>query len=319
MTRLLLDHDGRGDPRRGGRSAARGRAARDPRAGRARRRGRRAAGRSCRSCSSGAMAEALDAFGDVAARRRRDRARAGGPGHAVAAPGLPAVARARATRRRPARRAAAGAGPAARRSASGDRIGRPGPRRRARSAGRGRRARATTPRSERPPIPRPVAWPATARLAVVPAAAVAPEDPDDAVVDGVLLWSTVPADRHRLRDRMRELRIAPWADAAGDGATLRMAAARAALVRLAGRDDRFRSSAGAGPRGRAAAASGRPCPPRRSRSPSSTSSAGPAPASTPWTMPDSSGRSGAIPDARERLAVDRRTSPTTCSPRSAAS
>ncbi len=71
------------------------------------------------------------------------------------------------------------------------------------------------------------------RIAVVPAAAVAPDDPDDAVVDGVLVWSTVPSDRHRLRDRMRELRIAPWADAAGDGAALRMAAARAALVRLA--------------------------------------------------------------------------------------
>ncbi|MBA2300154.1 MAG: hypothetical protein H0W22_05200 [Chloroflexi bacterium] len=70
------------------------------------------------------------------------------------------------------------------------------------------------------------------RLAVVPAAAVAPDEPDDAIVDGVLLWSTVPSDRHRLRDRLRELRIAPWADAAGDGAALRMAAARAALVRL---------------------------------------------------------------------------------------
>ncbi len=71
------------------------------------------------------------------------------------------------------------------------------------------------------------------RLAVVPAAAVAPDEPDDTIVDGVLLWSTVPSDRHRIRDRMRELRIAPWADAAGDGAALRMAAARAALVRLA--------------------------------------------------------------------------------------
>ena len=71
------------------------------------------------------------------------------------------------------------------------------------------------------------------RLAVVPAAAVAPDEPDDAIVDGVLVWSTVPSDRHRIRDRMRELRIAPWADAAGDGAALRMAAARAALVRLA--------------------------------------------------------------------------------------
>ena len=71
------------------------------------------------------------------------------------------------------------------------------------------------------------------RLAVVPAAAVAPAEPDDAIVDSVLLWSTVPSDRHRIRDRLRELRIAPWADAAGDGAALRMAAARAALVRLA--------------------------------------------------------------------------------------
>jgi len=36
----------------------------------------------------------------------------------------------------------------------------------------------------------------------------------------------------RLRDRLRELRLAPWADAGGDGVTLRMAAARAALGRL---------------------------------------------------------------------------------------
>lgn len=69
-------------------------------------------------------------------------------------------------------------------------------------------------------------------LAVVPAAALAPADPDDAAVDRVGLWSTWGADRHRLRDRLRELRIAPWADATGDGVTLRMAAARAALGRL---------------------------------------------------------------------------------------
>ncbi len=73
---------------------------------------------------------------------------------------------------------------------------------------------------------------AATRLAVVPTAAVAPDEPDDAVVDGVLVWSTVPSDRHRLRDRLRELRIAPWADVAGEGAALRMAAARAALGRL---------------------------------------------------------------------------------------
>jgi len=72
----------------------------------------------------------------------------------------------------------------------------------------------------------------TIDLAIVPAAAVAPSDPDDVVVDGVLLWSTTVSDRHRIRDRLRELRIAPWADPAGDGAALRMAASRAALVRL---------------------------------------------------------------------------------------
>ena len=83
--------------------------------------------------------------------------------------------------------------------------------------------------------------PASGRLAVVPEASVAPDDPDDAVVDGVLVWSTVPADRHRLRDRMRELRIAPWSDGAGDGAALRMAAARAALVRLAAATPAFES------------------------------------------------------------------------------
>jgi len=68
--------------------------------------------------------------------------------------------------------------------------------------------------------------------AIVPTAAVAPDEPDDSVVDGVGVWMTIAADRHRIRDRMRELRIAPWSDAAGDGAALRMAAARAALSRL---------------------------------------------------------------------------------------
>jgi hypothetical protein len=81
--------------------------------------------------------------------------------------------------------------------------------------------------------------PSTVRLAVVPSAAVAPDDPDDAVIDGIIAWSTMPTDRHRLRDRMRELRIAPWSDAAGDGAALRMAAARAALVRLKEATARF--------------------------------------------------------------------------------
>ena len=39
-------------------------------------------------------------------------------------------------------------------------------------------------------------------------------------------------DRHRLRDRLRELRLWPWAGIAGDGARLRLAAARAALAIL---------------------------------------------------------------------------------------
>jgi hypothetical protein len=72
----------------------------------------------------------------------------------------------------------------------------------------------------------------TASVAVVAEAAVALDDPDDRAVDGALVWSTVAIDRPRLRDQLRELRIAPWADAAGDGAAIRMAAARGALVRL---------------------------------------------------------------------------------------
>jgi hypothetical protein len=84
--------------------------------------------------------------------------------------------------------------------------------------------------------------PSSVRLAVVPEAAVAPEDPDDAIVDGVIVWSTMPADRHRLRDRMRELRIAPWSDGAGEGVALRMAATHAALVRLAAATHAFDSA-----------------------------------------------------------------------------
>jgi hypothetical protein len=69
-------------------------------------------------------------------------------------------------------------------------------------------------------------------LAVVPAAGLVPRDHDEATVDAVLGWATVPSDRHRMRDRLRELRSAPWADPAGDGALIRAAAARAAVGRL---------------------------------------------------------------------------------------
>lgn len=68
--------------------------------------------------------------------------------------------------------------------------------------------------------------------AFVPAAALVPPDLDDRIVDGVLGWSTAALDRHRLRDRLRDLRLAPWVEAHGEGALLRLAAARAALERL---------------------------------------------------------------------------------------
>ena len=74
--------------------------------------------------------------------------------------------------------------------------------------------------------------PGSVDVAIVPTAGLAPADPDDATVDRVLGWTTVASDRHRLRDRLRELRIAPWADSTADGVALRMAAARAALARL---------------------------------------------------------------------------------------
>jgi hypothetical protein len=68
--------------------------------------------------------------------------------------------------------------------------------------------------------------------ALVPAAGAVPLDLDDDAVDEVLAWSTVALDRHRMRDRLRDLRLAPWVDAHGDGARLRLAAARAAATRL---------------------------------------------------------------------------------------
>jgi hypothetical protein len=76
--------------------------------------------------------------------------------------------------------------------------------------------------------PAGTAW----RAAVVPEAGLVPETLDEDDVGGVLAWSTVAIDRIRLRDRLAELRRAPWGDADGDGAALRLAAARAALVRL---------------------------------------------------------------------------------------
>src|SRR6185369_4548451 len=63
-------------------------------------------------------------------------------------------------------------------------------------------------------------------------AALVPGDVDDAGVDAVLAWTTGSLDRHRMGDRLMDLREAPWADVSGEGARLRLAATRAALARL---------------------------------------------------------------------------------------
>jgi hypothetical protein len=73
---------------------------------------------------------------------------------------------------------------------------------------------------------------AVATVSIVADACLVPPESSDAIVDRVLTWSTMPLDRHRLRDRLRELRLWPWSGIAGDGARLRLAAARAALTIL---------------------------------------------------------------------------------------
>ena len=74
--------------------------------------------------------------------------------------------------------------------------------------------------------------PSQARWASVPAAALLPPDFSDAHLDAITGWLTIPLDRLRVRDRLRELALVPWGDASGEGALLRMAAVRAALGRL---------------------------------------------------------------------------------------
>jgi hypothetical protein len=82
----------------------------------------------------------------------------------------------------------------------------------------------------------PPGGPAVVRSATVADAALLPPGVEggvaDGVVDAVMGWLTSPLDRLRARDRLRELALVPWGDAAGDGALLRMAAGRAALARL---------------------------------------------------------------------------------------
>ena len=73
---------------------------------------------------------------------------------------------------------------------------------------------------------------AVSTVSIIADACLVPPESTDAIVDRVLTWSTMPLDRHRLRDRLRELRLWPWSGIAGDGARLRLAAARAALTIL---------------------------------------------------------------------------------------
>jgi hypothetical protein len=74
--------------------------------------------------------------------------------------------------------------------------------------------------------------PASVQTAVLSGAALVPLDPDEAMVDRALAWSTVRLDRHRMRDRLRDLRLNPWGSIPGEGARLRLTAARTAVARL---------------------------------------------------------------------------------------
>lgn len=73
---------------------------------------------------------------------------------------------------------------------------------------------------------------ASVRTAVVARAALLPRPFTDEDLDDVIGWLPIALDRLRARDRLREMATAPWGDAAGEGAILRMAAARAAASRL---------------------------------------------------------------------------------------
>lgn len=79
--------------------------------------------------------------------------------------------------------------------------------------------------------------------ACVAGAALVPPEPGDTLADAVAAWLTFALDRLRLGDRLAELALDPWSDPAGDGALLRMAAVRAALVRLVEATPGFRAFA----------------------------------------------------------------------------
>lgn len=82
--------------------------------------------------------------------------------------------------------------------------------------------------------------------ALVPAAVMQ----DDEAAAAILRWSTLRGDTGAHVDRLRNLRLAPWRELAGDGARLRLAALRGALARLA--SGRWPTSTGAHDEGGAA-------------------------------------------------------------------
>jgi hypothetical protein len=75
--------------------------------------------------------------------------------------------------------------------------------------------------------------PPRTQAAMLETGALVPADLDEVTIEGVGTWLRDGTDRHRLADRLVELRDDPWGGATGDGAVLRLAAARAAVSRLA--------------------------------------------------------------------------------------
>ena len=92
------------------------------------------------------------------------------------------------------------------------------------------------------------AWTAGAaavpRIAIVPEAALLPRSFTDAHLDAVMGWLTVPLDRLRVRDRLRELALAPWGDARGRWGTAADRGGPGRPRAAGGRDRRLRRAPG---------------------------------------------------------------------------
>lgn len=73
-----------------------------------------------------------------------------------------------------------------------------------------------------------VEWMTRVDGALVPARAIS----DEAQIDDIMRWSSLRADDPALRDRVRELGMAPWRDSSETGTRVRAAALRAASGRL---------------------------------------------------------------------------------------